>query len=107
GVLYTRRIIKPSNGWLVLAAAGVCCLACQLYLTLDIAREFKWGVPALMIVSGMALSHDIRAIALEWLGDISYSLYLSHPIALAASYKVCSMGAMPAQAFPVFAISVC
>ncbi len=51
-------------------------------------RALTWGVPAAMIVAG-AVGLEMRlgcfrSLALKRLGDASYSIYLFHPIAVAA-----------------------
>lgn len=73
-----------------LAAIGAGALAIALSDRLDpgLWRALKWGAPAGLIVGGCLLVERARPVA-AWraprmLGDASYSLYLSHGMALTA-----------------------
>jgi peptidoglycan/LPS O-acetylase OafA/YrhL len=72
------------------------------------SRLVRWGIPATFIVLGAVFVPQSGPAMLQRLGDWSYSLYLSHPITLAASEKLWSKtaGGLPLLLFPVFALAV-
>jgi peptidoglycan/LPS O-acetylase OafA/YrhL len=71
---------------LVGLACGLLLLELNLNLTDSMQRLLYWGGPSLLLVAGFVLAprslHAVQPGALvrcgQWLGDISYSLYLSH-----------------------------
>jgi exopolysaccharide production protein ExoZ len=81
GVIWTSRISVGPALCLVLVASGVGLLA-LLSGAGDVPRILEWGVPATLIVAGIALYERDHAVA-KWpwlllLGDASYSIYLWH-----------------------------
>jgi len=85
--------IERRHGWGV--ALGLFTVAAILLALRDMTpdvRALYWGVPALLIVAGglflepYARAHPSRS--LKFLGDASYSIYLTHLMAMALSQKV-------------------
>ncbi len=70
------------------------------------ARIIHFGVPALMIVAGVLLLEQRVARrplpAIKFLGDASYSIYLAHTMAQAASLKI--VGPLFGEASPLLAV---
>ena len=70
----------------------------------DDLRPFVLGIPALMTVAGtLALEGAMAGAAfrpLRRLGDASYSLYLIHPLAIAAAAVLWARAGLPAGAHP-------
>ena len=65
----------------VLLIAGPACLLATTLLSPDQNRVLVWGVPSFMIVVGAALNdfaHPVRSKFPIFLGDASYSIYLTH-----------------------------
>lgn len=85
GLLADRLQRQPL--WL---SAGALCAAFGLIVGLSVGPELPrvlaFGVPAALIVAGVLglerLAADGRMALLEWWGAASYSLYLSHAVAL-------------------------
>ncbi len=72
GFIVAASAIAPSDG-----TAGVA----------SSIRFLVWGLPALMIVAAMLPVQDVQsrlARGLHWLGDRSYSLYLTHAFVMTA-----------------------
>jgi peptidoglycan/LPS O-acetylase OafA/YrhL len=65
----------------------------------DLARLLDYGVAAVLIVGamvGIEVAGKLRVGRLpRWLGDASYSIYLSHTLVIAALWKVWPHGAAP------------
>ena len=89
GYYYIRQGRRENTGiFLVAVAAGLIWyyLGHYDYLTGD--RFFDRGISAALLVYGFVfhmpswMDNPVRPIA-KWVGDSSYSLYLSHPFALA------------------------
>jgi exopolysaccharide production protein ExoZ len=93
GVLYLNGFRLPPMVCLILVVAGVALFALSIPLhyyappiqNLNFTRPFAWGIPALLIVSGAALSSqplpaNYLTKSLALLGDASYCIYLSHPL---------------------------
>lgn len=57
----------------------------------DLPRGLAWGAPAVLFVGGWILLERARALPrlpmLQFLGDASYSIYLSHVIVLSATFQ--------------------
>lgn len=86
GWLWLNVKQRPSLWFLVaaLSAAFVSYLALD---TLNASRALSWGVPAAFIVAGFIWGFpDQNAVRMkplaDWLGESSYSLYLSHPFSV-------------------------
>lgn len=89
GIVYERRALpRPS------VAAFLLALGCGLLLTssmlpaanITAARFFHWGLPAFLVVTGAL---GLEPMLKDWrlprlLGDASYSIYLTHGVALSA-----------------------
>jgi exopolysaccharide production protein ExoZ len=72
--------------------AGLACLLLEEHFAVSLPRALQIGLPAALIVAGLALSDaspgaqspGIGARIFGFLGEASYSLYLVHPFALTA-----------------------
>ncbi len=90
GVAAGRRRLPsaPISAALLLAGLGILGAYAATGWRDEAWRALTWGVPAAAIVAGAvgleARLGCFRSKALERLGDASYSLYLFHPIAVAA-----------------------
>jgi exopolysaccharide production protein ExoZ len=89
GLLYLRGFRLPPAASLALSAAGVAALLVQAKLgwfdVENMPRPLEWGIPALMLVTGGALSHrPLQSSGMTRfgvrLGDASYCIYLIHPL---------------------------
>lgn len=80
-------------GWMLLALSiGLMLLEFDYFPLPDKTRVVFWGIPAAMMVYGVVLSVGKSfggfMTPLVYLGDISYSLYLSHFFTLAAFVRI-------------------
>lgn len=86
GALYTSRWTIPAT---LAGAAFMCGVALCCTSLLSGPRSITFGLPSVLIVAGLAFMERERGMRsiplLRHLGDASYSLYLSHPITLAAT----------------------
>ena len=67
---------------------GVLLISIQIYLPVPLPREFAFGLPAALIVSGLIGLRPQKGTlfrSLVQLGDASYSTYLLHPFILQAN----------------------
>lgn len=93
-----RRL--PSWLGLPLFGAGVLLFAAMLFMPFGIAEGFERllfaGLPAVLVVGGavaMERAGQWRSLApLEYVGDISYSLYLTHGLVLAFTARYIAPG---------------
>ena len=108
GVAFAERRLPSSNWFWLPLALGVLLLFAPTPLAGVDSRLVRWGIPAALIVLGAVFVPQSGPVALQWLGDWSYSLYLSHPITLAASEKAWTRlaGPLPLQLFPLAAVMV-
>jgi peptidoglycan/LPS O-acetylase OafA/YrhL len=88
GALWARGMTGSVTLGAALIMAGIGGVAVTAIFAADMARLWKWGVPAAMIVAG-CLTIEARAAVPAWrlpklLGDASYSIYLSHGLTLTA-----------------------
>jgi exopolysaccharide production protein ExoZ len=89
------RHAKPLNDAMraaLPAVAGAILLAqLNMNITESLSRLFGWGMPAVLLVAGVVLhrqgNHGGAMHGLERIGDLSYSLYLSHFFAIALFAK--------------------
>lgn len=82
GWIFCRRC--PPAGWYWWAVTGAGFILLVLLSTLPLVPLAKVGLPAGLIVAGAAFAKRITIPPLKRLGDASYSLYLSHGVALSA-----------------------
>lgn len=88
GWLFLARPINLGiSGWMV-AAAGLVLMAQGTYDEGPLPLFIEKGIPALMIVGGALFATPFKARPLEGLGNISYSLYLTHALVLSAFAQV-------------------
>ena len=88
GWLFLRGARLPRIACLTLILLGIVVLAATAASDLTVPRQFAFGVPALLIFTGVAFiryeSRSALAAPAKALGDCSYSLYLLHPLCLSA-----------------------
>jgi peptidoglycan/LPS O-acetylase OafA/YrhL len=107
GVAFMERRLVKSNWFWIPLGLGVALLVAQTPLIEAESRLFRWGLPSALIVLGAVFVPQSGPVILQWLGDWSYALYLSHPITLAASEKFWkAAGGLPHLLFPAFALAV-
>ena len=104
-----ERRIGGRHGWkIALALFSAALAALVMREAMTESRALHWGVPALLIVAGglflepYARSRPSRS--LKFLGDASYSIYLSHLMALALSQKF--IGAALGASAPYLALAL-
>ena len=110
------RLGRPPAA-LAAIAAGIAILVGAAVTEVDVngwARLLFWGLPALLIVWGAlsleGCSQMPKAAPLKALGDASYSLYLSHGLALSLAFKILDgrgLGGLAAVALSVPFAVVC
>lgn len=106
GMAYIKGKRLPTVWCHVLIAAGVVVLLVPETFPQAAGREVYWGLPATAIVAGAVFAPPFATGMLDRLGDWSYSLYLTHPITLAACHFAWRSAphALPVGLFPWFAI---
>jgi exopolysaccharide production protein ExoZ len=86
--LFLEGRALPPLAALLAILVGVLALIAVAAGVGTLPRELEFGLPALMIVAGalgLPLAGGQRVLRpLKWVGDASYSLYLSHPLAISA-----------------------
>ncbi|WP_110649555.1 acyltransferase family protein [Salinicola peritrichatus] len=88
GVAYAFRArIGAALGYPLLLAGGL-LLGMSLIVELGWHRLFVWGVPAALIVMGACYVPQINNAMVLFLGEASYSIYLTHMFALPLIYKL-------------------
>ena len=85
GVAYGKGWLRRSSTSWIAVAVGMLALMFVGFVPLGLPRAIECGAPATAIVVGGVLVPPFSFPSLERLGDWSYSLYLTHPITLAAS----------------------
>lgn len=78
---------KTSALWWIVCLAGFVLLFPGSQFS-EMPRALTFGVPALMMVSGAIFAPAFRFPPLHFLGDSSYSLYLTHAIVLSVVAQV-------------------
>lgn len=107
GVAYGKGWLRRSSMWWIAVAAGMLSLIYVEFMPLGLPRAIEWGAPAAAIVVGGVLVPPFSFPPLERLGDWSYSLYLTHPITLAASSVAWQMsGLQLAALYPIVAVTL-
>jgi exopolysaccharide production protein ExoZ len=93
-----------------LIAAGVLGYAATPVFSLHIEawRIVQWGLPALAIVTGAVMLERAGKVAWlrapHFLGDASYSLYLTHGFAVSAAFKLAGKLRLPTDATVALAV---
>ncbi len=103
GWVFQRGLAAPAPvGWGLLVL-GTAAIPLATAIGPDLPRVLIWGVPATAILVGALLLERRAAVpdiaVLRLLGDASYSIYLSHGIALAVVWRLWAMlglAALPA-----------
>ena len=92
GAFACGPLIEKLPGWVgpsTIMLSGVLLLALSWAPILP--RGISWGLPAAALVAGFVLLEAVKGMpripALIFLGDASYSIYLSHVIVLSAAYQ--------------------
>ncbi len=105
GILHGRQAVRPTRWSWLFVGGGFAALALVAFFPLQLPRALEWGLPAAAIVAGAVFVPPVSMVPLQRLGDISYSLYLTHPITLAVLGKAWSeIGAAPPGLFPLVAL---
>lgn len=86
-LLHTVRTHRLS---LILAVAGIAGFALMHIWFTEVHRIWRWGVPAFLLVLGIASMPRSRNKNLRYLGDASYSIYLVQVASIPLFYKVAS-----------------
>jgi exopolysaccharide production protein ExoZ len=82
GIAYTRKIFGCDGRlWLVSFGAIGLLLIAPNYLP-PLPRVIAFGVPSIAVVGAAVFAGPLNLAALRKLGDISYSLYLTHPLVI-------------------------
>ncbi|PZU57577.1 MAG: hypothetical protein DI547_12885 [Sphingobium sp.] len=88
GWIYLARPIHLGFVGLAMAAAGFFLMGYNGYDNPYMPIYVATGLPALMVVGGALFGTQIKSRPLEWLGNVSYSLYLTHALVLSAFAQV-------------------
>jgi exopolysaccharide production protein ExoZ len=99
----------------VLVGASITAFGLTLFVSLDVGRVLEWGLPAALLVLGLALAERAGRLHVPWLlaelGNSSYSLYLTHtltyPLLSKLWLKLGWFQATPAVVFVVVASTAC
>jgi exopolysaccharide production protein ExoZ len=104
GIILARLVIgglRPDalRCWACVAVGVVLLLFAAPAADDDLARLFQYGVPAFLIVGGavgaeLTGSLSVRKLP-RWLGDASYSIYLTHAFFISALGKLWPIGLAP------------
>jgi exopolysaccharide production protein ExoZ len=102
GYSASRRV----SGVMVTAGALTMVLFAAAWGQTVILRVLVWGIPAAVIVLGLALTENAKPVARwrsgQFLGDASYSIYIVHGVMLAALFSIVHhLGAPDAVMIPV------
>jgi peptidoglycan/LPS O-acetylase OafA/YrhL len=89
GVIFMREVRVPPMIAILCVLAGVVSIPLLSVLHTNAERFLVGGLPAFLIVAGCLFLENSKMmpsnIAMKLLGDASYSIYLSHGIALSAA----------------------
>jgi peptidoglycan/LPS O-acetylase OafA/YrhL len=92
GVIFLKKNKKIINFLskysIILIALGLIGLFLPLFISLDFNRAIKLGLPSFFLVLGLVFSKQTSNKFLIFLGDSSYSLYLSHLLVLGFFFKI-------------------
>lgn len=94
GWIYTSgySISRRVSGVMVTASALTMVLFAAAWGQTVILRVVLWGIPAAVIVLGLALAENAKPVARwrswQFLGDASYSIYIVHGVMLAALLSI-------------------
>ncbi|MBX8824761.1 acyltransferase [Ochrobactrum sp. SFR4] len=95
GMFVSLRTLKRPMAWI--CAAAVAALCSSLYfggnaIAFDATlRVIFWGIPSAIFIAAMIsyeATHTLKKTAFSRMGDISYSIYMWHPIALLLSLMI-------------------
>ncbi|WHO73326.1 acyltransferase [Rhizobium sp. BT03] len=86
GWLYRQKVLLPNRWAWAALAIGFAFLLINEALMPPASRFYAWGIPAIFIVYGAVSIDFSRLPVLTWLnylGDCSYSIYITHAFTLA------------------------
>ncbi len=92
GMFVPLRTLKKPMVWI--GASAICAISASVYfggnaIAFDATlRVIFWGVPSAVFIAAMIsyeATHTLKKTAFSRMGDISYSIYMWHPIALLLS----------------------
>lgn len=92
GWFYTHNQLTWNNTYaLVTLTFGGCLLLGTAFIDIDVNRVVLWGIPAALVVLGTVTATEHKNKLLTFLGDASYSIYLTHWFTTPAFYKLLSV----------------
>lgn len=109
-VLWQKQAMQTLPSWAPLALGGLAAIACFIFFTLpvDVAKASLPGhlmmatAAALVVLTALSLESRIRSgRLLVWLGDISYSLYLTHMFVIGAGWAAINRLQISGPALPL------
>lgn len=110
GWLYGQKILLPQRWAWVLLAVGFAFLFINEDLVRPENRYYGWGIPAIFIVYS-AVSIDFSKLPtvgwLNYLGDASYAIYITHAFTLAFLRIIANHFPIGALQQPVFFVILC
>jgi exopolysaccharide production protein ExoZ len=110
GWLYLQKVLLPQRWARVLLVTGFAFLFINEYLVQPEGRFYAWGIPAIFIVYS-AISIDFSKLPvigwLNYLGDASYEIYITHAFTLAFLRTVTSHIPIGLLQQPVIFVILC
>ena len=67
---------------------GIALLCLPLFFFYNLSRYIQSGIPSFLILLGLVFSKQLTSRVLVFLGDASYSIYLTHPFVVRSIFKL-------------------